>query len=144
MPGLCAVCLGVGRLQAAAHHLGGGLHWRLGRQHGLFIVSTKATPGCQILYDFSGGDGTEPVNPMKTHTGIYIGAGQTIEGNTGMPEGVYRKNVMPGPATSGGRLTGRSTGSPPEPFAMSVRRSPLPGPAAEQQEDDRVMGLHTP
>src|ERR1700729_2325959 len=37
------------------------------RQNGLFIVSTKATPGCQILYDFSDGDGKEPVNPMKTH-----------------------------------------------------------------------------
>src|SRR5580693_4087737 len=67
------------------------------RQNGLFIVSTKATPGCQILYDFSGGDGREPVNPAKTHTGIYIGAGQTIEGNSGThPEGVHQNDVQLG------------------------------------------------
>lgn len=50
-------------------------------KNNLFMVSTKATPGCQILIDFNNGDGKMPVDPMKTHTGIFIGHGQTIEGN---------------------------------------------------------------
>jgi peptidoglycan hydrolase-like protein with peptidoglycan-binding domain len=50
-------------------------------KNNLFMVSTKSTPGCQILFDFNNGDGKMPVDPMKTHTGIFIGHGQTIEGN---------------------------------------------------------------
>src|SRR5581483_10209985 len=64
-------------------------HWA--KQHDVFIVSNHATPGCQILFDWNNGDGAEPRNPMETHTGIYIGGGQTIEGNTGSPQGVHQR-----------------------------------------------------
>jgi hypothetical protein len=113
------------------------------RQHGLFIVSTKATPGCQILYDFSNGDGKEPVNPMKTHTGIYIGGGHTIEGNTGTPEGVYQKNVSLGASDIWGAINWpKYWDAHPEPFSMSVSRFPrYPVLRQNSREDDRVMGL---
>jgi putative peptidoglycan binding protein len=109
------------------------------RQHGLFIVSTEATPGCQILYDFSGGDGKEPVNPMKTHTGIYIGGGHTIEGNSG-PGGVYQQEVtLGGPDIWGAIDWPKYWDAHPEP---SVSRFPR-YPVLQQHsgEDDRVKGL---
>jgi hypothetical protein len=113
------------------------------RQHGLFIVSTEATPGCQILYDFSNGDGKEPVHPMKTHTGIYIGAGHTIEGNTGMPEGVHQKNVTLGATDIWGAINWPNYwNAHPEPFSMSVSRFPrYPVLQQNSREDDRVKGL---
>jgi cell wall-associated NlpC family hydrolase len=112
-------------------------------QHGLFIVSTNATPGCQILYDFSNGDGKEPVDAMKTHTGIYIGGGQTIEGNTGMPEGVHQKNVTLGASDIWGAINWpKYWHAHPEPFSMSVNRFPrYPVLQQNSREDDRVIGL---
>jgi peptidoglycan hydrolase-like protein with peptidoglycan-binding domain len=65
-------------------------HWA--QENKLWIVSTDATPGCQLCYDWNNGDGREPKNPMETHTGLYIGNGQTIEGNTGNPQGVWLKS----------------------------------------------------
>jgi Putative peptidoglycan binding domain len=113
------------------------------RQHGLFIVSTKATPGCQILYDFSKGDGKEPVNPMKTHTGIYIGGSQTIEGNTEMPGGVYQKHVALGASDIWGAINWpKYWDAHPEPFSTSVSQFPrYPVLRQNSREDDRVMGL---
>jgi hypothetical protein len=69
-------------------------HWA--QQHAIWIPSTKATPGCQICYDWNNGDGGEPINWQETHTGIYIGDGQTIEGNTGSPQGVWQKSITLG------------------------------------------------
>jgi len=72
-------------------------HWA--QQHGIWIASTKATPGCQICYDWKNGDGREPVDPFDTHTGLYIGGGHTIEGNTGSPpRGVLQNSVALGAA----------------------------------------------
>jgi hypothetical protein len=113
------------------------------RHNGLFIVSTKATPGCQILYDFSDGNGQEPVNWMKTHTGIYIGGGQTIEGNTEVPGGVYQKNVQLGAVYIWGAIDWpRYWNAHPEPFSVSVSRFPrYPVLRQNGREDDRVKGL---
>jgi hypothetical protein len=113
------------------------------RQHGLFIVSTKATPGCQILYDFSGGDGKEPVNPAKTHTGIYIGGDQTIEGNTEVPGGVYQKNVTLGGISIWGAINWpKYWDAHPVAFSVSVSRFPrYPVLKQNNRKDERVMGL---
>ena len=117
-------------------------HWA--RQHGLFIVSTKATPGCQILYDFSGGDGAEPVNPAKTHTGIYIGGNQTIEGNSGThPEGVHQNDITLGGVDIWGAINWpKYWDAHPEPYSMSVSRFPrYPVLRQNGSKDDRVIGL---
>jgi Putative peptidoglycan binding domain len=114
------------------------------RQHGLFIVSTKATPGCQILYDFSGGDGKEPVNAAKTHTGIYIGGNHTIEGNSGThPEGVHQNDItLGGPDIWGAINWPKYWNAHPEPFSVSVSRFPkYPVLRQNNGKDDRVMGL---
>jgi len=72
-------------------------HWA--KDHGIWIVSTDATPGCQICYDWNNGDGAEPIDWQETHTGLYIGDGHTIEGNTGSPPRGVRRN----PITLGAR-----------------------------------------
>jgi peptidoglycan hydrolase-like protein with peptidoglycan-binding domain len=77
-------------------------HWA--QENKLWIVSTNATPGCQLCYDWNNGDGREPVNPMETHTGIYIGNGQTIEGNTGNPQGVWVRSRKLGAADIWGAI----------------------------------------
>lgn len=77
-------------------------HWA--QKHGIWIVSTKATPGCQICYDWNNGDGHEPVDWQLTHTGLYIGGGHTVEGNTGSPEGVWQKSVTLGAANIWGAI----------------------------------------
>lgn len=69
-------------------------HWA--QHHGIWMVSTEATPGCQICYDWNNGDGAEPSDWQMTHTGLYIGDNHTIEGNTGSPEGVWKKPVTLG------------------------------------------------
>jgi len=77
-------------------------HWA---QHNkIWIVSTKATPGCQICFDWNSGDGREPVDWQKTHTGLYIGGGHTIEGNTGSPQGVWQKSITLGAANIWGAI----------------------------------------
>ena len=114
------------------------------RQNGLFIVSTKATPGCQILYDFSNGDGREPVNPAKTHTGIYIGGNHTIEGNSGThPEGVHQNDVQLGSVDIWGAIDWpKYWDAHPVPFSKSVSRFPrYPVLRQNSSEDDRVKGL---
>jgi peptidoglycan hydrolase-like protein with peptidoglycan-binding domain len=71
-------------------------HWAKA-QHGLWIKGPQATPGCQICFDHGNGGGAEP-KPGKTHTGIYIGQGQTIEGNEGdkvtmMTHDLHARNI---------------------------------------------------
>jgi hypothetical protein len=80
---------------------------------------------------------------MKTHTGIYIGGGQTIEGNTGMPEGVHQKNVALGASNIWGAINWpKYWHAHPEPFSMSVNRFPrYPVLQQNSREDDRVIGL---
>ena len=104
-------------------------HWA--QHHGIWIVSTKATPGCQICYDWNNGDGSEPVDWQATHTGLYIGDNHTIEGNTGSPEGVWKKPVTLGAANIWARSTGRDTGPviPGRPRAASPTTR-LPGHSA--------------
>lgn len=117
-------------------------HWA--RDHGLFIVSTKATPGCQILYDFSGGDGKEPADPAKTHTGIYIGGNQTIEGNSGThPEGVHQPDIkLGGPDIWGAINWPKYWNAHPPQFSESVSWFPkYPVLRQNNGKDDRVRGL---
>jgi len=77
-------------------------HWA--QRHGIWIVSTEATPGCQICYDHNNGDGAEPVDAQDTHTGLYIGDNHTIEGNTGSPEGVWKKPITLGAVSIWGAI----------------------------------------
>jgi hypothetical protein len=78
-------------------------HWA--QQHGLWVASTQATPGCQICYDWNNGDGAEPRDWQLTHTGFYIGGGHTIEGNTGNdPNGVHEKPITLGAADIWGAI----------------------------------------
>lgn len=77
-------------------------HWA--QQHAMWIPSTKATPGCQICYDWNNGDGREPIDWQETHTGLYIGGGRTIEGNTGSPQGVWQKSITLGAANIWGAI----------------------------------------
>ena len=95
-------------------------HWA--QQNKIWIVSTKATPDCQICFDWKNGDGHEPVDWRQTHTGLYIGGGKTIEGNTGSPQASGRSPIHSVPPTSGARSTGHDTG----PLPLIRRRSALP------------------
>src|SRR5258708_28173847 len=71
-------------------------HWA--QQHGIWIVSTKATPGCQICYDWKNGDGREPVDPLDTHTGLYIGGGPPNQGGEQGPPPGRASKFLPTPA----------------------------------------------
>jgi peptidoglycan hydrolase-like protein with peptidoglycan-binding domain len=62
------------------------------QHHDIWIDSSNATPGCQICFDWNNGDGSMPKDWQATHTGLYIGNGHTIEGNTGSPEGVWEQS----------------------------------------------------
>jgi hypothetical protein len=81
-------------------------NWAQGAK--IFIESTRATAGCQILYDFSLGNGHQPADPMKTHTGIYLGNSQTIQGNTDVPGFVHQKPVKLGTAEIWGAIDGHA------------------------------------
>jgi hypothetical protein len=98
-------------------------HWA--QDNNIWIVSTKATPGCQICFDFNNGDGREPVDWQKTHTGLYIGGGQTIEGNTGSPQGVWQKSRTLGATNIWGAIDWpRYWATRHVPFGSAVNRFP--------------------
>jgi hypothetical protein len=118
------------------------------REHGLFIETTDATPGCQILYDLSNGDGREPADILKTHTGIYIGGSQVIAGNTTMPgqsDGVYKKSVELGAKYLWGAINWPAYWKThPEPYQTSLNNFPSYAPLQKDpqlRKDDRVIGL---
>jgi peptidoglycan hydrolase-like protein with peptidoglycan-binding domain len=98
-------------------------HWA--QQNKIWIDSSNATPGCQICFDWNKGDGKEPVNPAETHTGIYIGKGHTIEGNTGTPQGVWQKpRTLGAPEIWGAIDWPKYWAAHPEPFQVAVSRFP--------------------
>ncbi len=100
-------------------------HWA--QAHGIWIKSTDATPGCQICFDWNNGDGHEPVDWQQTHTGLYIGGGQTIEGNTGSPEGVWQRSRTLGAANIWGAIDWPrywASAAHPEAFGSAVNRFP--------------------
>jgi peptidoglycan hydrolase-like protein with peptidoglycan-binding domain len=98
-------------------------HWAQANK--IWINSSNATPGCQICFDFNNGDGKEPVNWQDTHTGLYIGNGQTIEGNTGNPQGVWQKTRTLGAPDIWGAIDWpRYWAAHPEPFPVTVSRFP--------------------
>lgn len=98
-------------------------HWAQANK--IWIDSSKATPGCQICFDWNNGDGKEPADWQETHTGLYIGNGQTIEGNTGAPQGVWQKTRTLGAADIWGAIDWpRYWAAHPEPFAVAASRFP--------------------
>jgi hypothetical protein len=109
----------------------------------IFIESTKATAGCQILYDFSKGNGQQPADPMKTHTGLYLGDGLTIQGNTDVPGFVHKKPVTLGAADIWGAINWPAYwATRPVPFSQATGRFPhYPVLGQNGHVDDRVLGL---
>jgi peptidoglycan hydrolase-like protein with peptidoglycan-binding domain len=113
------------------------------QQKGIFIKSTRATAGCQILFDFSLGDGKQPADPMKTHTGIYLGDGLSIQGNTDVPGWVHQKKVTLGAADIWGAINWPAYWATRRvPFSQATARFPhYPVLGQNGKVDDRVFGL---
>jgi peptidoglycan hydrolase-like protein with peptidoglycan-binding domain len=116
-------------------------HWA--QANHIWIDSRNATPGCQICFDWLKGDGKEPANWQQTHTGLYIGNGQTIEGNTGSPEGVWLKSrTLGAPEIWGAINWPKYWADHPEPFAIAVSRFPsYPTIQPNSPEKDVVEAL---
>jgi hypothetical protein len=115
-------------------------HWAQANR--IWIDSSKATPGCQICFDWNNGDGKEPVNWQDTHTGLYIGNGQTIEGNTGNPQGVWQKTRPLGAPDIWGAIDWPTYwAAHPEPFDAAVSRFPGYPPIQVGSQGDAVKAF---